>query len=317
MVGVVLLNYNTPQDVLRCVEHIRKQTSCAYKIYLVDNASTDNSWEQFRKEFAGDAGVELFLSECNNGFSAGNNIGIRKAIEDGCEYICVINADVILLNDAITVLAEKMEADTTIGVAAPVIATPNVSGESQYARNKLTFGAYLSEKTPLGKIAAFRNKYPRYQILEQEFTKDYKFFGMTYGCMYVARSSYLSKTGLLDEDVFLFNEEDIMAYKLEELCLYTLISPEAKVLHNHHSSVSKTSVANRVYHLRISAMIVLRKYAAVPLVWLAPLIWLQNLMWWRNARKYNDFRMMQSDYFAKHRQIMTMPRGLGLKQIKK
>lgn len=316
MVGVVLLNFNTPEDVFQCVTHIHKQTSQEYKIYIVDNASSDGSFSQFEAAFAEDSKIELHASPCNNGFSAGNNIGIRKAIADGCDYVCVINADIVLLNDAISILVDKMEKDPTIGVAAPVIVVPNESRESQYARNKLTFGAYLSEKTFFGKINSFQERFPRYQIVDKEFDADYKFFGMTYGCMYVARSRYLAETGMLDEDVFLFNEEDIMAYKLEAVNMYTLISPEAKVLHNHHSSVGRTSVANRTYHLRISALIVLRKYGCVSRLWLVPIMMIQGLDWMLRARKYDDFKAMERQYHEKHLEILKIPKGSGIKYLK-
>jgi len=292
MVGIVLLNYNTPEDVATCVDSIREKTEIEYKIYIVDNASKDSSYEIFTEKYANDDDIILMRSDVNGGFSAGNNIGIKRAIEDKCKYICLINADILLINDAIKVLCEKMDADETIGVSAPLIEVPNQDVEAQFARNKLTVGNYMAEKTFFGRFKRFARKHPRYQVENSDFTEDYKFFGMTYGCMYIARADFFEKTGMLDDSVFLFNEEDIVAYKLESENLYTLITPDAKVFHNHHSSISKTSVANRIYHLRISPLIVLRKYGRMNGFMLVSFAFVNSLSWMLKSVRHSDFRKL-------------------------
>lgn len=297
MVGVVILNFNTADDVLACVKSVKEKTSTNYRIYIVDNCSTDNSAEIIRNNFEDDASVTLLFSDKNRGFSAGNNIGIKQAISDGCDVLCVTNSDILLINDAITVSENKIKNDETVGVVAPSIHSPNDDNEAQFARNKLMLGNFLAEKTFLKHFKGFCKRHPRYVKSRQEFEGDFKFFGMTYGCFYVARASYFLDTDFLDEDVFLFNEEDIMAYKLERLSLQTLITPDAVVLHNHHSSISKTSEANRVFHFRLSEIIVLRKYAKVSMFWLSPIIFVFKLNWLMHSLKSKDYRALRKRFF--------------------
>lgn len=203
-VGIVLLNYNTPEDVIKCVESIRDKTKVLYKIYIVDNNSRDNSYEIFKSKYSLDEDILLMKSVVNNGFSAGNNIGIKKAIADGYNYICLVNADIILDNDAISILINKMNANSKIRIATPSILTPNTMEDTQFARNKLTYKNYLGEKTFLKKSKKFVTKYPR-MIKESYFESDFYFYGMTYGCFYIIKSEILEKINYLDEDVFLFN----------------------------------------------------------------------------------------------------------------
>lgn len=308
MLGVVILNFNTPNDVLTCVNSVQEKTSCDYKIYIVDNASTDDSREIFQKNFEFDAKITLLYSDKNGGFSAGNNIGIKRAIEDGCKYVCLINADILLVNDALGVLINKMEKDETIGVSAPIIEVPNQNVEAQFARNKLTVGNYFAEKSFLKKSKRFCKKHPRYLQENSDFRQDLKFFGMTYGCMYVARADFFDKTGMLDDVVFLFNEEDIVAYKLESCNLYTLITPEAKVFHNHHSSIAKTSIANRIFHLRISALIVLRKYAGMNLFLSFCLACLHSGIWFIKSIFNSDYRKFLGKFIKKAFGILKIKR---------
>lgn len=315
MVGVIVLNFNTADDVIKCVGSIRQFTKTAYQLYIVDNCSTDNSYEVLLENFKDSQGVVLLKSEANDGFSAGNNIGIKRAIEDGCSSICLINADIVLLNDAITILEDKLNSSQGVGVVAPSIASPNSDEEAQFARNKLTFGNFLSEKTFFGKFKSFEKKHPRYQVEGKKFEGDYAFFGMTYGCMYLVALPFFEKTGLLDDVVFLFNEEDIIAHKLEKLGLKTLITPSAKVLHNHHSSISKTSVANRVFHFRVSELIVLRKYDGASALKLLPVICIFNFVWLMKSIASKDFRSRLGAFIKKTNGVLKIKKGSGLKNI--
>lgn len=297
MVGVVIINFNTADDVKSCVKSIKEKTSTEYKLYIVDNCSIDNSAEILKNEYGADDSVVLLFSNENNGFSAGNNIGIKQAIKDGCDILCVTNPDIILINDAITVLENKIKNDPTVGVATPSILDPLTHKESQFARAKLTFSNFLAEKSFLKHFKCYCKKHSRYIIENQKFSKDFKFFGMTYGCFYLATAQYFISSNFLDEDVFLFNEEDIMAYKLEEQSLYTLISPDAVVLHNHHSSIKKTSVANRVFHFRRSELLVLRKYGKVSKFKLLPIISVFKLSWFFKSIKSKEYRVLKKKYF--------------------
>ena len=172
-VGIVILNYNTPNDVITCVASILEKTQAEKIIYIVDNNSTDNSKEVLIENFSDKEGIKLIFHNENKGFSAGNNVGIKKALEDGCEYICVCNADILLENDAIYMIREFMEKNQEIGVAAPSINLPDTEFDGQVARMKLTLSNYLAEKSFLKKIKSFTKKHPRYLSINKHFDSDF------------------------------------------------------------------------------------------------------------------------------------------------
>lgn len=315
MVGVVILNYNTPEDVLTCVDSVKKHTATDYKIYLVDNCSTDDSAKILSEAYGGDEKVVLIISDSNKGFSAGNNIGIKRAAADGCSYVCIMNADVILTNDVLSILESKLAADGTVAVAAPAIRSPNSDEECQIARNKLTLKNFLAEKTFLKRNKRYCKKHPRYQVKDKYFTEDYKFFGMTYGCCYMMPTEVLIRVKFFDEDVFLYCEEDILAYKLEKLSLYTLICPEAVIIHNHHSSTNKTPLANVLFHYRMSEILVLRKYDGVSRFKLFPIILAFKLSWLKKSLKSKEFASRKKAYFAALKKVKKIKRRCGLEDI--
>ncbi len=295
MIGVIILNYNTADDSIDCIKSIQLQTTVNYKIYVVDNASTEEKTSVLY-DFCKNNSITFLRSEVNKGFSGGNNLGIKEAIKDGASYICLVNSDVIFENDVLRIMRDDFIEDSTLGVVAPSILLPSHTGEGQFARNKLTYGNYLAEKTFLGKIDPIQRKYPRYQIKDKAFADKYKFMGMVYGCCYMIRSTVIEKIDYLDEAVFLFGEEDILAYKLEAEGLYTLINPKAIIFHNHHNSLKRTSKANVHYHLLLSPLILLRKYAHINKVQSLTIFISDVVLWSYNSISDKVYRRLLGDF---------------------
>ena len=93
-VGIVVLNWNGGEVTRRCLASLRERDYPAATVYLVDNGSTDGSGVRLAVEFAGD-GVVTIENGDNLGFSAGNNPGIRRALDDGCDMVLLLNNDVV------------------------------------------------------------------------------------------------------------------------------------------------------------------------------------------------------------------------------
>ena len=92
-IGIILVNYNGALDTVECVDSIEKSSYKNYEIYVVDNASNDKDVSILEKL---DGKVTLLKLKENVGFSGGNNRGISLAIENGCEYILLLNNDTII-----------------------------------------------------------------------------------------------------------------------------------------------------------------------------------------------------------------------------
>ncbi|WP_349937303.1 glycosyltransferase [Bacteroides cellulosilyticus] len=77
-VSIIIVNYNTAQLTLQCIESIYSKTSkLVYEIIVVDNASTDNSVELIRDKFPN---VLLVQSDVNLGFGRANNLAYQSAL---------------------------------------------------------------------------------------------------------------------------------------------------------------------------------------------------------------------------------------------
>jgi hypothetical protein len=116
LVVVVVLNWNGREDSAECLTSLRAVTYRPVKVLLVDNGSTDGSVEALRREFPG---VELVENGRNLGFAEGSNVGIRRALALGAEYVLALNNDTTVEPDVLAKLVETARADASIGVIGP------------------------------------------------------------------------------------------------------------------------------------------------------------------------------------------------------
>ena len=83
MIGIIILNYNSWEQARQCINSILKaEDRIKINIYLVDNASTKRPENEIL-EFLKNNKVTLISNPDNKGYAAGNNVGIRCALNDG------------------------------------------------------------------------------------------------------------------------------------------------------------------------------------------------------------------------------------------
>ena len=111
MIGIVTVLYNSETVLEDFFRTLDGQTCRNFVLYLVDNASKDNTVRR---------GMELektvrfeckwLLQKENLGVAEGNNIGIEAALADGCGYVLLSNNDVVLQEDTIEKLMNGMRS---------------------------------------------------------------------------------------------------------------------------------------------------------------------------------------------------------------
>lgn len=117
-IEIVIVNYRTPQLTIDCVRSLESLTGPKPCVIVVDNASGDNSMELLRAKLAAD--VVLVESPTNGGYTAGNNLGFKVAIERGCEFVHALNPDTVVLNpNYLGDLLKHLQANPQTGAVGP------------------------------------------------------------------------------------------------------------------------------------------------------------------------------------------------------
>ena len=235
MVAVIVLNYNTPYQTIECVNSIIMNEK-SVEIIVVDNCSTDDSANILEKYCHGLENVNFIITKYNGGYSYGNNYG-AKFISDKVEKIVFSNSDVIFKNNTIEFMENMLDSDNKLAVVGPsVISLENK--EIQFARRPITCVDYLLGRRPFCWLSINSGRFIRWNRKGR-----IRFAGMVCGCCFMIKRSVFEELNGFDENVFLYAEEDILAYKLKESNYTAGICPQAKVLHKHSQSISKRGQA--------------------------------------------------------------------------
>lgn len=109
-VSVIVLNYNGKRFLDDCFRSLERVDYPNFEVVMVDNKSTDGSVKYVREHYGS---VHVIEAPGNNGFAAGNNIGIK---ETKGKYVFLLNNDTICTPDFLANLVKVAESDPTIGI---------------------------------------------------------------------------------------------------------------------------------------------------------------------------------------------------------
>ncbi len=117
-VCIVVLTWNRRVDTLECLRSLARITEPEVRVILVDNGSSDGTVEAVREEFPG---IELIETGENLGYTGGNNMGIRRALDLGADYVLILNNDTVVAPGFVRELLAVDSKSDRIGFVSPKI----------------------------------------------------------------------------------------------------------------------------------------------------------------------------------------------------
>lgn len=259
-VAIIIVNYNDEDDTIKFVNKISKY-NVINRIVVVDNMSTTIGAFEKLKNLESEK-TRVIKSEKNGGYDYGNNFGIRylKNQNENYDYIIISNPDIEITENAINHCLNVINSDSNIGIIAPRMFNKEDKPIRRCAWKMRTFKLDVVHSTRLLELIFYKilrngeysNKEYENEILEVEAIS---------GAFFIIRSDVLEKIGLLDENVFLFYEEDILAKKLNKLNLKTISLNSEKFIHYESQAIGKTfNYYKKIKQLYKSKMYYHKKY---------------------------------------------------------
>jgi len=223
-VSVIIVSYNTCKLLQQCLESLfAAHTRHELEIFVVDNASADDSADMVAREFPQ---VCLITNDTNLGFGAANNQAYARSTGS---YVLLLNPDALLRDGSIDAPVDFLEEHEACGMVGGKIVNPD--GELAPSarrfpnawRNFLTISG-LSERFPNSRFfggADFKH-FDHNTPLRVDWIP---------GTFTVYRRTMLEDIGLFDERFFLYYEETDLCRRAAQAGYEVYFIPDAEVLH--------------------------------------------------------------------------------------
>lgn len=230
MLGIIIINYNTYEKTIDCISSVKETFQGEYKIYLLDNASENESQSVLIDAYKCDSSVEVILSKENHGYARGNNLCLKKAKADGCEYALISNNDIVYKKGAIDYLLNDIE-ETEAFLVGPTVVKPTgeIQGTVKYHRPK--FIEYMIYETYARNF--FKKSYEKHRKVPEQSQDVY----WIAGCTFLVDIDKFEKIGFFDDYTFLYYEEFILSEKAKVAGYRERFCKEAEVMHYHGISM--------------------------------------------------------------------------------
>ena len=220
-ITLVIVSFNTREILLRCLGSIKKYTQkISYEVILVDNASEDRTIEAVVELFPE---INVISNKDNRGFSAANNQGI---IESKGRRVALLNPDTLLTENSFKKTIDFMEAHPEFSIL----------GTGIVDENNQPCPIRLWEDTPQDAALKIMGLYDPSDELKKMGAMRAKEAKVISGCCFIITRDLIESIGLMDENYFLYNEEDDLCRRArkggKKICFY----PETSVQHLHGQS---------------------------------------------------------------------------------
>ncbi len=218
-IGIVICNYNKREFVVDCIRSVQESRVQNFDIYMVDNASEDDSVEAVKREF-GDS-VTILQNKENLGGSGGFNTGLRVVMEKGYSYFVCLDNDVLVDEIAINALYEFMEANPDVGMAGSRVYHMQMPDYIQQCGLKIDFDSCTAQTLYADQ--------PEDGTLPEVIACD-----TVATCSVMIRGSVIRETevGIMPEDNFIYWDDMEWGYRIH-LAGYRVVTLAAsQVLHH-------------------------------------------------------------------------------------
>lgn len=257
-VAVVILNYNTQSLLERFLPGVLATRYKNKEIWVVDNASSDNSAEYVRTHFPE---IKVLETPENLGYAGGYNWALDRIEAD---YFVLLNSDVRVPSDWLLPLVELAISDPTIGAIQPKIKDAVKTEYFEYAGAS---GGLLDKwGYPFCRGRIF-------DTLEQDngqYEDVMPVFWATGACLFISSEVYHDSGGL-DTDFFAHMEEIDLCWRIQRMGYKVMVQPASVVYHIGGGTLAEGSDRKYFLNFRNNLTLIAKNHQSF--FWIFILLW--------------------------------------------
>jgi GT2 family glycosyltransferase len=212
----IVLSWNGREDTLRCLESLTRVEYSGLAIVCVDNGSADGTQQAVRNRFPQ---VVLIEAGANLGYSGGNNLGLRYALEQGARWVTLVNNDATVAPDVIAGFERAAKECPHAGILA---------GKVFFADRPQTIwfaGQRVSE------LFGYSGRPRGYGHRDASRYGEICPTGRAVGALMAISREAIDAVGLLDEDLFAYVEDVDWALRVRQAGYEVVFAPDARAWH--------------------------------------------------------------------------------------
>ncbi len=233
--SVIIVSYNVRDFLKQCLLSVKKASeNIDCEIFVVDNNSTDGSLVMVEQEFPE---IILLKNKVNSGFSAANNQAIKLAKG---RFILFLNPDTLVDNDTFIKCINFMYDHPDAGA----IGVRMINGEGRFLPESKR--ALPTPETAFFRIFGLSFLFPKSRLFNRYYLPHIDSFTTSLteiisgAFMFIPRDA-LNKTGLFDEDFFMYGEDIDLSYRLLQAGYKNYYFPDTQITHYKGKSTDRDS----------------------------------------------------------------------------
>lgn len=265
-IGAVVVSYNSSGELRKCVNSFKSQKianqNAKFIACVVDNASKDNS-----VEIAKNSADHVIENKHNAGFSVAVNQGLKWLLDEGCDYLLILNPDAITKTAAIENMLEMLTSDENIGAVGPQMM--NSDGTSANGGYYLKAPSVLTVLMFYTRLRPWALKHPKLlSLYEENLGNKVVDVEQIPGAAIFTSKDRLEKIGLLSEEFTIWFEDVEWCYRARKLGYRMVFVPNSHVVHEGGVSFAKWNDINKAvtFYVSMKTFFRLHKPLSLPLV---------------------------------------------------
>lgn len=262
-VSIIVLTTNALKMTFEQLSNISKLDTGKFKVecLIVDNGSKDGTEEKLKNYKLPNMDYKFIETGENLGFSGGNNIGIKDAMDRNSDYVILMNNDLILPKDILIKLVDFMQANPDIGIASP----------KMYFAKGYEFHKDVYKESDKGKVIWYaggvidrNNVYSSHRGVDEidrgqyDRTEDTDFAN---GATAIVRCEVIKKVGYLDRSLFLYWEDADFSERVRRSGYRVVYYPKTYMWHKVSSSTGGSGSPTNDYFLTRNRLYFAKRYS--------------------------------------------------------
>ncbi len=267
-VGIILVGYKdyVNRFLEECRDSLRAQNYPRelFKVYIIDNCSL-NDCEYVKINYP----EAKCISRSDGNYAAANNLGIKMAAVDGCEYFVIANMDVKFDPNWLSELVKAIESDSEIGIAqSKILKYPK--NDEEWKKPKINSLGNIVHFLGFGFTSGYNEvdnppnplKSPQPPLYKGGGEEYPEINGYASGCSFIVKKEVIGKIGGYNEEYYMYHDDLELGWKTRLAGYKIILAPESIVYHKYEFSRS----VKMLYYMERNRHLVIFTYYRLPTI---------------------------------------------------